>query len=277
METFVYNETFRSQLSEDPHPFGEVRMLESLASPGITAIDVGANKGLTTVAMARKIGHDGHVYAFEPVPEYYRRLRGNLSRNNVKNVETHRLALGDRTGSVNYYKDNGGSGIVLQKEAEQISVEMRLLDAFADEEELGSVDLVSMDCEGSELKVLKGGERTLTAGPITLFFEIHRELLGALGQSLDQILEWLRRRDFRLKPVLIEDMNKDIGYGECTHIIATRKPDTSDPSKKVEKLERELSELKNRWPAHSVSPSMVRKKEELEEKLEEARRENRTM
>jgi len=41
---------------------------------------------------------------------------------------------------------------------------------------------------------------------------------------------------------------------------------------KVKKLEEEIADLKARWPAHSVKPSMLQKLEELEEKLEQARR-----
>ena len=42
---------------------------------------------------------------------------------------------------------------------------------------------------------------------------------------------------------------------------------------KVKKLEEEIADLKARWPAHSVKPSMLQELEELEEKLEHARRE----
>jgi len=45
------------------------------------------------------------------------------------------------------------------------------------------------------------------------------------------------------------------------------------PEKKVKKLEEEIADLKARWPAHSVKPSMLQKLEELEEELEKAKRE----
>jgi hypothetical protein len=40
----------------------------------------------------------------------------------------------------------------------------------------------------------------------------------------------------------------------------------------IEKLENEIADLKARWPAHSVKPSMWQRLEELEEALEEAKR-----
>ncbi|MBC7248865.1 MAG: histidine kinase [Anaerolineae bacterium] len=44
-------------------------------------------------------------------------------------------------------------------------------------------------------------------------------------------------------------------------------------SNRVQELEREIEELKSRWPAHSVPPAMLQRLEELEEELELIRRE----
>jgi len=275
MDSFIYNEDFKRELKKDPHPFGEVSFLESLTEPGMTAFDVGANKGLTTVAMAKKFGPDGRVYAFEPVPEYYRSLQANLSRNGIQNVKAYPFALSDSIGWVDYYKDGGGSGIVAQAGAEKISVKATTLDGFAEEEGLRQVDLISMDCEGSELLVLKGGEQTLEAGALKMFCEIHRDRLEALGQSLDQLVEWLEKRHFRVRPILVDDLDKDVGYEGCTHIFASRKADVSGADNEVEQIEKQLADLKARWPAHSARPSMLQELEELEDKLEAAKHRTR--
>ena len=39
---------------------------------------------------------------------------------------------------------------------------------------------------------------------------------------------------------------------------------------KVREIEEKIADLKARWPAHSVHPSMVQELEELEEELEKA-------
>jgi hypothetical protein len=41
---------------------------------------------------------------------------------------------------------------------------------------------------------------------------------------------------------------------------------------KVREIEDKIADLKARWPAHSVRPSMWQELEELEEKLEEAKK-----
>jgi len=40
----------------------------------------------------------------------------------------------------------------------------------------------------------------------------------------------------------------------------------------VDRLEKQLADLNARWPAHSATPSMLQELEDLEDKLEEARR-----
>ena len=42
---------------------------------------------------------------------------------------------------------------------------------------------------------------------------------------------------------------------------------------RIREIEEQIADLKARWPAHSVPPHMWQQLEELEEKLEQARRE----
>lgn len=44
---------------------------------------------------------------------------------------------------------------------------------------------------------------------------------------------------------------------------------------RIKELERQLEDLKRRWPAHSVPPAMVQRLDELDEELEKARGEMR--
>jgi len=228
MDTFIYDADYKRDLRERAHPFGEVSFLEALAQPGMTALDIGANKGLTTVAIAKAIAPQGRVYAFEPVPDYYRTLQANLARNQVRNAKAFCAALGHTIGRIDYYKDGGASGIVAHDQSDKISVESTTLDDFVEDEGLGRVDLISMDCEGSELLVFQGGERTLTSCPLSLFCEIHREALKALGQSLRDVVSWLERRVFQVKPVFVDDLDNNVGYERCTHILASRQGPARD-------------------------------------------------
>jgi hypothetical protein len=43
-------------------------------------------------------------------------------------------------------------------------------------------------------------------------------------------------------------------------------------SERIEELEKQIAELKRRWPAHSVPPTMLQQLDELEEALERERK-----
>ena len=45
-------------------------------------------------------------------------------------------------------------------------------------------------------------------------------------------------------------------------------------NERIRRIKEEIAELKARWPAHSVPPSMWLKLEELEEELEQAKKES---
>jgi hypothetical protein len=77
---------------------GESQLLRVLAEAGTTAIDVGANVGLLTIALADAVGQTGSVWAFEPVPATAERLRRNLALNDLTNVEIFELAVTDSEG-----------------------------------------------------------------------------------------------------------------------------------------------------------------------------------
>ena len=46
-------------------------------------------------------------------------------------------------------------------------------------------------------------------------------------------------------------------------------------SERIKELERQIAELKSRWPAHSVSPTMLQQLDELEEALMRERADKR--
>jgi len=267
MDRFEYeSEQFREELRSSPHLAGEVQFLRSITRPGMHVFDVGANRGVTAVTLAKAVGADGHVYAFEPVPEYYRQLKENLSLNRADNVSAYPLALSNRPGRIRFYKHGGGSGIARAEGAEVLWVDATTAAHFAADRRISQIDLLSMDCEGSELLVLEGAKRILGKDAPQIFCEIHREYLDELGQSVEDVVRFLRGLGYDLRSLRVENLGADTGIDECSHIYAERPPSRN----RVEHLKEQLADLKDRMPAHSVNPSMIQELEDLEDQLEGA-------
>jgi len=70
------------------------------AKEGDVVFDVGAYVGDTAFWFSRSVGHRGKVYAFEPEPENFKKLKLNLERNRTQNIVPLHLALSDDEGEM---------------------------------------------------------------------------------------------------------------------------------------------------------------------------------
>jgi FkbM family methyltransferase len=222
MELFLYDSpAFKDFLKDNPHEAGEVKFLESIAKEGMHAIDIGANIGITTIAIAKRIRRRGRLYAFEPVPEYSNILKENISSNRLENVKVYELAVTDQVGRAPFYQKELSSGIIFEQGAKQFEVPTTTIDRFLTAEKIGRMDLINMDCEGSELLVLKGAEETLSKNKVKIFCEIHHDFLKQLGQSVEDIIQYLQGLEFQVQSVSLNDLKTGNNFENCEYIYAT--------------------------------------------------------
>jgi FkbM family methyltransferase len=154
----------------------ELEEASQLARPATTAIDVGANVGLHTVVLARAVGPGGKVLAFEPEPSNLSRLRDNVRRNGLNNVEIHPFALADRAGAAVLHLASDGlyhsiGAIYEGGIGRDIRVPTQTLDAVWKSAGCPMVSFVKIDTEGTELIVLQGAELLLAVHGPTLLIE----------------------------------------------------------------------------------------------------------
>jgi len=222
MELFLYDSpACKNFLKDNPHEAGEVKFLESIAKEGMHVIDIGANIGITTVAIAKRIRKVGKLYSFEPLPEYFNILKDNVSSNGLENVKVYELAVTDQVGRVYFYQKELSSGIVSEEGAEKAEVPTTTVDKFVNEKKIRRIDLINMDCEGSELLVLKGAKETLRKNKVKIFCEIHHDFLKQLGQSVEDIVQYLQGLEFQVQSVSLNDLKTGNNFENCEYIYAT--------------------------------------------------------
>lgn len=115
------------------------------------AVDVGGHVGLWAFNLAHKFKT---VQAFEPVAAHRECFASNVF-GYFDNVVLHPFALGATEGMVSILSSPTNSGDSRVNGPGEIP--MRTLDSFG----LADVDLMKIDCEGSELFVLQGAEETI--------------------------------------------------------------------------------------------------------------------
>jgi len=89
------------------HELPVCEVLWRLAGTGETAIDVGANIGVMTSLLSRRVGEQGCVLAFEAHPGVFLQLQQNVRRWNRSQVEAFNLAISNRTGMVTVHEGEG--------------------------------------------------------------------------------------------------------------------------------------------------------------------------
>lgn len=162
-----------------------------LCEPGDTAIDVGANIGVVTSALAQSVGKEGTVYSFEANPQTYQSLKNNVKTHRYYNsIKTTNCAISDFEGEINLvFSDNSetNSGVVFvtqqnvvnsetaksvnQNEIKRVEkVACQTLDHFL--ADISFIRLLKIDVERHEYYVLKGTINQLETGNIeNIFFE----------------------------------------------------------------------------------------------------------
>ena len=130
------------------------------------------------------------------------------------------MAVTDRVGKVDFYHKGLFSGIISEKGARRFEVSSITLDRFLSDEKIERVDLINMDCEGSELFVLGGAKQTLQKNKVNIFCEIHHDFLKQLGQSVEDLVKYLQSLEFEVQSVSTNDVEMGDNFDNCDYIYA---------------------------------------------------------
>jgi FkbM family methyltransferase len=164
-------------------------VLYRLADPQRISLDVGANIGALTGLLATR---SKAVWAFEPHPDVYRRLVGNIARfagqPGFAPCEAFELAASERNGTANlelpagFGENQGLARVSGDPGANGVTIRTVRLDSLLEDT---SVGLMKMDVEGHELSVLRGAAHALERGQIEhIVYEDHEGSLSPVGQFL---------------------------------------------------------------------------------------------
>ncbi|MBS0208140.1 MAG: FkbM family methyltransferase [Planctomycetes bacterium] len=188
-------------------------VFDQLLKPGMLALDVGANIGEVSLALGKRVGRKGQVFAFEPMHEILGLLRENLALNPGLPIEAVPLGLAARSGVAAMYADttsdtvgekNLGTGSLFKHcETEESSQQVQLttIDEFVARRGLSRVDMIKLDIEGAELSALQGSRRTLETYRPWLIIEVQAGTCEMAGYQAREILELLEPLGYRFQKI----------------------------------------------------------------------------
>ena len=199
--------------------------------------DVGANVGSMALRFAQGAS-EGHVYAFEPTDYAFKKLQRNLSLNPklAERISAVQQFLSDQSksdpqilayaswkvdGSANNSHPLHGGTI---KSAE--SVPAITLDHFCTQNQIQRIDLIKIDTDGHEHKVLKGARKTIKKYLPFVVFEIGGYVMKEQELEFEQFHDYFESLRYSLlntkngKKINLQNCSNQIPLRATTDIIA---------------------------------------------------------
>lgn len=173
-----------------------------LVRPGFNVLDIGANIGAHTLHLARLVGADGRVFAFEPTRYAFEKLTRNLALNSELHprVTAVQAFLGPRSGSAapaaipSAWPLAEGGELHAKHFGQSMSTggaAATSVDDFLAAHETPRIDFVKLDVDGFECDVLGGAAAMLEHDRPTFVMEIAPYVLAERGASLDRLVAYL--------------------------------------------------------------------------------------
>jgi FkbM family methyltransferase len=161
-------------------------MAAQLLRPGDTAFDIGANVGIYTLLFSQLVGPTGYVVSFEPGPINIDYLRNHLSLNNVSNAAIVNAAVSDVSGTANFdVAGDSSTGHLAPDGALAVQV-VSVDDYVADSGR--RPQLLKIDVEGAEAKVLNGARGTLEGCRPIVLLATHSDTLES--KCVEMLTTW---------------------------------------------------------------------------------------
>jgi len=188
----------------------EVDLMIRELKPNMNIVDIGANLGY--YVMLEALITNGKIYAIEPNPEAINYLKKSIALNKYKNIKVMNIGVGERKGILPFYISKNWNWSrfteLLNGSKEDIvkikKIEVKSLDNLFENKK---IDLIRMDIEGYEKKVIESMNKILKKNPnIIIFMEFHANMF--LTKEKKEIVDWIISNGFEIKYLSYSDKFK---------------------------------------------------------------------
>ena len=193
-------------------------------------LDIGANIGTSSLFFS-KLVPNGWVHVFEPSNSMRSELLNNINANNIKNATIYPFGLGnENTKGILMIAMEGNPGsayFVKANDNQSDALDIKVLDEVF--EPGRRIDLIKIDVEGYETKVLMGAKENIMKSKPIIIIENNEPALKRAGSSSKELAEWLINKNYEIYKLvsgkLIKLSDKDFQRG-IFNLVAIEKSRT---------------------------------------------------
>ena len=200
-----------------------------------TIFEIGAADGTHCVKYADQYPA-AKIHAFEPLPVSFAKLQANAATRPGRIVAVN-CALSDGTGLAHFHQaewDDASSLLTPittgstydQYNAARTTIEVKTdtLDNYCVAAGVDRIDLLKMDAQGAEMKILAGAEETLARRGIPVIYSEVNFLENWEGATrFDRMMTYLTARGFRLHNLynLVSNQKGQLAWGDAIFVVDT--------------------------------------------------------
>ncbi len=199
-------------------------------------VDVGANLGWYSLHAA--FHKQCNVLAIEPNDFIRRYLKSNVEKNKLTKIEIEPFVMWSAAGeNLSFRADALGhalSHVDPKGKASNPVFASHSLDALKMQHRITTLDLIKVDAEGADLKVLQGGEKLLKSLQPNVVFECSLKWMSRYDLSVQDLGSFLEKIEYQYRAISNEgrlicssSLENDLAHGENVLIFSNSKANTT--------------------------------------------------
>jgi FkbM family methyltransferase len=217
---FRFNEDLNLDMMLGIHEPNSFEVFDLFVKEGMIVVDIGANIGYFSRFLSIKTGQKGKVFAFEPIPNTFKRLVETTELNRLVNITLINSAVSNSNTNLKMFLSHTHymaslDGNWAGNDGGEIEVQGVTLDSYFESKGFYP-DFIKMDIEGGGVYALPGMTNCILKNQPVLFLESHTPSEDvAIGKALSMLpYDVYRVGDSREVKHLDTDYKDELGiYG----------------------------------------------------------------
>lgn len=171
-------------IADQPHwGFWEKERLAAMYDvirPGDTILDIGTCNGDMSALFAKWAGPEGKIILVEPSADFWPYIKAHFDANDIKPFQCYPVLVSDET-TENYaitgWPNSVNDAIKLETGFAHLNEKPQIPVMKIDDMELPTINVITIDIEGSEYEALAGAEQVIAKDRPIIFVSIHAEFM----------------------------------------------------------------------------------------------------